>query len=209
MRYTPIYRLPALEGSSTAKEVYEQSWATALELERVLLNTGQMPIGADLQSLLKRVSALETGAGPKIGGTMIRSTADKGLVTGAWNPIMDPSLWQPEQPLSGIDWDGRMTVKTDGMYQLSLGVKLDATSNCLFAAQKNTTTPGVGFVIAGSAAGTASYTAGTASKPIPLKAGDKLGMTVFTSVATGLSNNQAEKASTFMALQYLEPIRTR
>lgn len=208
MRFTPVYNLPALDERSTGKDIYEQSWSIASELERVLLNTGQVPIGADLQSLLRRVTALESGAGPKIGGTLIRSSAAAALGANVWTAITSAGQWVAEQPLAGVTFDGRLTIQTDGVYQVAMGVKGDATASFIVAMQKNDTRPGYGYVLATTATGVASYTAASAVKNIPLRKGDKLGMQVFSNVATSLSNDAAEKSSTFMSLSYVEPIRT-
>jgi hypothetical protein len=59
MRYTPLYRLPALEGGDTAKTIYDQSWAAMLAVEAALANEGQLPLGGDLQALIKRMNAVD------------------------------------------------------------------------------------------------------------------------------------------------------
>lgn len=59
---TPVYDFPYLDGMDGGKHIKLVSKSLALRLEAVLINEGQVPLDADLVSLLQRVAALE-GAG--------------------------------------------------------------------------------------------------------------------------------------------------
>ena len=58
---TPLYQFPYLDGADGGKQIKAVSKSLALRLEAVLASEGQVPLDADLVSLLERVAALENG----------------------------------------------------------------------------------------------------------------------------------------------------
>ena len=59
MRTTPVLGLPALDSTDKARDIPEQSWTLAQQLEAILLQNGQPPVSSDLVSLVQRIVALE------------------------------------------------------------------------------------------------------------------------------------------------------
>ena len=60
-RKTPLYGLPALDGTDKPKEYPQQSWDFALLMEAILSNQGQTPLASELVDLVKRLNKLEAG----------------------------------------------------------------------------------------------------------------------------------------------------
>lgn len=75
---TPMYDLPYLDGTDGGKQIKTVSKALAQRLEAVLANEGQVPLDADLVSLLQRVAALENAAAPIADSGWINLTVSAG-----------------------------------------------------------------------------------------------------------------------------------
>jgi hypothetical protein len=62
-RTTPLYGLPALSPSDRVRDLADIDWANAQKIEQILANEGQLPLGADLVSLIRRVNNLDSDTG--------------------------------------------------------------------------------------------------------------------------------------------------
>lgn len=62
-RYTPLYGLPALAPTDRGRDIADIDWANAQRIEAILANEGQLPLDADLVSLVTRLNKLDTDSG--------------------------------------------------------------------------------------------------------------------------------------------------
>jgi len=190
-RYTPLYRLPALDVTDRARSIADIDWQNAQVIEAILRNQGQPPLGSDLVSLITRLNTLEASSKP-FTATM-RPPTD--VAIGGTTNIGLAMNYASGTNIPSSAWDkstGALTIPAGGggMYLLSHGIRCTSgpTQVQAFFGVNGTDAPnrilfndGITNVIS--------------TGPVELKAGD-------TVAPMGWSNNASAK-STASAMQFV------
>ncbi|PYY34093.1 hypothetical protein DEJ16_12620 [Curtobacterium sp. MCJR17_055] len=114
-RYTPLYGLPALAPTERARDIADVDWDNALLVEAILAKRGAVPLGADLQGLLKRLTPYS-----------FRASARESVAINGVTQIGESMLYRSGDNIGSTAWDdGVLTMPpgSGGEYLVSVSIR--------------------------------------------------------------------------------------